>query len=150
MLTRDSDCDGQCDSFLRSARQSVSLDMLESIDDSLSIETCFTIAPNSVVCRLLVCEDEAGEHVAASGGAPLLTSLADSALQMQSETSQSTFLGSFALPVSGDAGGSRSRVPSVAESDDRDCRDGASSSYRSYRELDLQHVHHGGAFLIPA
>jgi hypothetical protein len=141
MLTRDSDCEGQHDSFLRSAAQSVSLDMLESIDDSLSIATDFTIAPNSVVCSLLAYEDEARERVVASGGAPLLTSLADS-VQMQSETSLSTILGSLTLAMTDIAGGS--------ESDDRDGREGASNSCRSYRELDLQHVHHGEAYLIPA
>jgi hypothetical protein len=203
MLTRDSDCDGQCDSFLRSVRQSVSFDVLVEAGESLSIDADATIALNSTIRmsqppqqqqqhhsmaqlhkRILelgqwcppipaLGSDELCVGAVACGGATLITSLTDSA-QMQCETSQSTLLGSFTLPMTSNAGGvtvvgssategSSSRAPSFSRDqglrdtavsggagDDRDGREGASSSCRSYRELDLQHVHHGDAYLIPA
>jgi hypothetical protein len=189
MLMRDADCEGQYDSFLRSALEvgeSHSIDA-DAATSNLTEATLRPTQQQHSMAQLYMRISELGQcsppipalggdescESAVACGATLVTSLTDSA-QMQCEASQSTLLGSFTLPMTAhaggvtavglsDTGGSRSRAPSFSRdqglrdsavwggvSDDRDGREGANSSCRSYRELDLQHVHHGEAYLIPA
>lgn len=158
------------------ARQQQQMDQLHKRISELGLwcppprsEDCDDLAvPHSTAART------AAATVAQKISGTFVESFESPQLAPVNETSHSTLLGSFTLPavVAGATGsivvvaGTSSRAPSISrgdhllkdsamwggEEDERECsREVAtSSSIMSYRELDLQHVRHGEAQLIPA